>query len=96
MPKSRIHIKNPAPDHCGHTDLSHARRLVRQKRAEWEGPLLVLLYGPSAPASLRHSPNFDLVNFRPHDSGRSGFTTYPQPSHGYTLAAKFPGIMAFR
>jgi len=38
--KNYIYVCNPKPGECGRMTLAHARRLVRQGRADWHGPVL--------------------------------------------------------
>ena len=42
-PKNYIYVCNPKPGECGRMTLAHARRLVRQGRADWHGPKVKML-----------------------------------------------------
>ena len=75
--KIRIQILNPKSG-CGHTSLAHAKRYVRRGVAEWVGGDIRFLELDTGPRlDVRDAPDF-----RPADSGFSGFLRYPMPHGG--------------
>lgn len=73
--KVRIRILNPISG-CGHTSLAHARRYVKRGVAEWVSGAIRFLPKdtPVLAVDPRESPDY-----RPNDSGQSGFARYPMP-----------------